>query len=396
MRLMWIFLLSSMAFAQAAPPPQAAQPQNSQVGAQRPPSNQGEEEEEAAAEQAAASTGSNVPPDAAVITIEGICDNAPSLTKSAAASKSGAASSTGAGCKTIVTRAQFEQLANALNPKMPPAVKRQLADVYPRLLALSHKGQEMGLDKDPHFQEMMKFATMQILAQEFTRQMQDKAANIPPAEIEKYYKDNPAKFQQVEMLRLFVPKTKQHVPKAGETPAAPKPAETAADEAAMKQKAEQLHARAVKGEDFTKLQKEAFDAAGIQASSPTVNLGKMARGSLPQEHEKVFDLQPGTVSELISDPGGYYVYKVVSKQTMPLKEATTDIRNTLQSQRMQDSMQSVIASVKPQLNEAYFGSSQPGAPGRNPRGMGARPGSTRPDAKPTGPPNSPPKPPPSN
>ena len=45
MRLMWIFLLSSMAFAQAAPPPQAAQPQNSQVGAQRPPSNQGEEEE---------------------------------------------------------------------------------------------------------------------------------------------------------------------------------------------------------------------------------------------------------------------------------------------------------------------------------------------------------------
>lgn len=390
MRLMWIILLSSMAFAQAAPP-QAAQPQNSQVRAQRPPSNQGEEEEEAAA-----SIGSNVPQDAAVITIEGICDNPPSLTKSTTASKSGAASSTGAGCKTIVTRAQFEQLANALNPKMPPAVKRQLADVYPRLLALSHKGQEMGLDKDPHYQEMLKFATMQILAQEFTRQMQEKAANIPPAEIEKYYKDNPAKFQQVEMLRLFVPKTKQHVPKAGETPAAPKPAETAADEAAMKREAEQVHARAVKGEDFTKLQKEAFDAAGIQSSSPTVNLGKMGRGSLPQEHEKVFDLQPGTVSELISDPGGYYVYKVVSKQTMPLKEATTDIRNTLQSQRMQDSMQAVIASVKPQLNEAYFGGSQSGAQERNPGGMGPRPSSTRPDTKPTGQPNSPPKPPPSN
>ena len=39
---------------------------------------------------------------------------------------------------------------------------------------------------------------------------------------------------------------------------------------------------------------------------------------------------------------------------MPLDQAKDEIHNTLQSQRMQDSMQSIATSVKTDLNQAYF------------------------------------------
>ena len=69
-----------------------------------------------------------------------------------------------------------------------------------------------------------------------------------------------------------------------------------AAERAMTKLAESLRARAAAGEDFVKLQKEAFDAAGMKIESPTVNLPSVRRTGLQAGHAAVFDLKPGEVS----------------------------------------------------------------------------------------------------
>jgi hypothetical protein len=153
----------------------------------------------------------------------------------------------------------------------------------------------------------------------------------------------------------------------------------------MKAEAEKIRQRAAAGEDFTELQKEAFEAAGLKATEPTVSLGKITRGNLPVTHEKVFELQVGQTSQLITDAGGYYVYKVVSKQQVPFAQAKPEIQNTLQTQRMQDRMESLINSIHPQLNPDYFGG-EAAAP------SAARPQATPSGSKPTAPPGANPSP----
>ena len=203
---------------------------------------------------------------------------------------------------------------------------------------------------------------------------------IPEAEIAKYYQDNPEKFQEVELLRIFVPKSKQNIAEAGAA-AAPK-ADTAADQAAMKTVADKIHSQAVSGADFQKLQQEAFDAAGIKSQSPSVNLGKITREGLPSNHQQVFDLQAGQVSPLLDDPGGFYIYKVVSKQQIPLDQARGEIHNFLQQQAFRKQIDAMIGSVKPQLNETYFGGPAPKGQ-RAPNQPVNQPPAGRPEAPPS-------------
>ena len=167
---------------------------------------------------------------------------------------------------------------------------------------------------------------MQVLSNELQRKIQKQAADIPDAEVEKYYKEHPESFEHYNVDRIFVPRTKQGDTEAKEEDKDEKLTDdekkskeaaekTKADEAeqAMTKLAEDLRTRAATGEDFAKLQKEAFDAAGMKIESPTVNLPNVRRTGLPPAHAAVFDLKPGEVSQVISDSGGHYIYKVNSK-----------------------------------------------------------------------------------
>jgi hypothetical protein len=69
----------------------------------------------------------------------------------------------------------------------------------------------------------------------------------------------------------------------------------------MTKVADNLRARAVQGEDFDKLQKEAYAAAGLSGKHPNTKVEKVRRTTLPANHQAVMDLKPGEVSEVISD-----------------------------------------------------------------------------------------------
>ena len=123
--------------------------------------------------------------------------------------------------------------------------------------------------------------------------------------------------------------------------------------------AESLRERAAAGEDFAKLQKEAVEAAGMKMDSPTVTMPKVRRTGLPPAHAAVFDLKAGEVSQVITDNGGHYVYKVESKEVLPLDQVKEEIRNTLKNLKMKDTMEAYTNSYHAETNEAYFGPAGP-------------------------------------
>jgi parvulin-like peptidyl-prolyl isomerase len=323
------------------------------------------------------------PPDVAenavVLTVKGVCPATPKIgaTSKTIASKTAVPAKKPADCKTEITRAQFEKIASGLSPNVTPQLKRQLETALPRFMAMSEAAKAKGLDKTPRFEQTMKIVKMQVLTQELQRSVQEEADKVPAETVAEYYKNNPEAYQQFSLDRLFIPRNKQVEPEdAAETKEEKLTEEQQkAKEAAEKTKQEQgeqeltkladtLRARAAAGEDFIKLQKEAFEAAGTKVDNPTVNLPKVRRTGLPPAHAAVFDLKVGEVSQVISDNGGHYIYKVVTKETLPLDQVKEEIHNKLKSERMKEAMDKYTNSFEATPNEAYFG--PPAAPGARP------------------------------
>jgi parvulin-like peptidyl-prolyl cis-trans isomerase-like protein len=375
-------LFGALSWGQAAPgapaPPQAPMP-----GAR------------AADRTPAPDTSASVPADAAVITVEGVCPPQPKPAAAKGATVKPASAKAPADCKTVITKAQFEKLASAITPNVTPQVRKQLSNVLPRYIAMSAAAKKQGLDKKPEFEETVKFAKMQILTNELQRKVQEDAAKVSDADIKAYYDAHADTYEQYSLERLFVPRNKQVQPelkdedkdkdeKLTDEQKKAKEAEKEAEEKTRTEQGEQemtkladsLRGRAAAGEDFAKLQKEAFEAAGMKIESPTVTLPKVRRSGLPPAHAAVFDLKVGDVSQVINDSGGHYIYKVDSKDQLSLDQTKQEIQNALSSQRTRDAMDKLNGSFKVETNEAYFGPPGPAMPpgrGMPPRGPSPRP-----------------------
>jgi hypothetical protein len=312
-------LLASLAYGQAAPP--------------APPPPAGEAPE------------IQVGPEDAVITVNGFCADR---------------AHPGNACKTVITRAQFEKLTEALQPGMSLSLRLNAANAYARNLRMSAAAEKRGLDKTPAFEEEMRYARMQLLSQDLTRALQAEANNITDADVEDYYKENQSSYEQSTLARIFVPHAKQDAAAHAEH----EDAQTKTDEEAMTKVADDLRVRAVNGEDPDKLQVEAYTEAGIPRTTSDTKMEKVRRATLPPRHEAVMDLKAGEVSEVFSDPGGaHFIYKMISKQALTLEEVKTEILGVIASHRYRDSMKSFQGDVV--FNDAYF--NPPGKPGTLPQ-----------------------------
>jgi hypothetical protein len=290
-------------------------------------------------------------PDDTVITLKGFCTDS---------------KQTGDACQTTITRVQFEKLADALQPSMSSPLRRQLATRYSMGLKMAAEAEKRGLDKQPSFEEKMYFARLQILSQELSSTLQADSAKVTDEDIKEYYDKNLPTYEQATFHRIIVPRTKQlttsaAVAKPGDKtipPPTPTEEQKKAAEDEMTKLADTLRARAAKGEDPDKLQKEAYVAAGLNGNVVNTKLENQRRSSLPPTHQAVMDLKAGEASEVISDPNsGHYIYIMVSKETLSLEKVTPDIRKLVSSQRYRDSMQSFQKDVD--LNDAYFGPTRP-------------------------------------
>jgi hypothetical protein len=322
-------------------------------------------------DSAASLTATGVAPNDVVISIRGFCDqrllvegttapksqsaplksdHAEPQTPGEPAAASNAAEARNGDCKTEVTRAQFEKLIDALGIGEDPSNKIKAAVRYPEMLVYAQKAQELEIEKDPKFQEKVKYTYLQLLWQGVTEDLARRARDMSDAEVEQQYRQHPETFEQVDLLRIYVPHERKHL----STPASPAKIEElrAADEAAMKIEAEQIRSKAVAGGDFEKLENEAYKFAGYSVDdAPDVKLGMVNRAEMPREYAGVvFDLKAGQVSDLIAAPQGWHIVKVRSRQTIPLNEA----KNILQRLRLQEAKDSLKSSISTDFNNAYF------------------------------------------
>jgi hypothetical protein len=284
---------------------------------------------------------SDVSPDTPVITINGVCD------KGAVA---------GQDCKTVVTREQFESIVKSQQPNLPPAARKQVATRLVNILLLSQKAHELGLDKGPEFDEQMYVAQLLAKARLASEHMQKEAAKVSDQEIADYYSAHANDFRTVSYDRLYVPKQKQ-VDATADKPNDPDvQKKRQASEAEMKEEADKLRARAAAGEDFSKLQQEAYDFAGMKLKASNTRVDKVRKNALPPTDAAIFDLKKGDVSQVFNDPQGYMVYKIEDFQVQPLSDIREEVARTLQGQKVKEMSESLqkTATNDTTYNDSYF------------------------------------------
>jgi hypothetical protein len=241
----------------------------------------------------------------------------------------------------------MDSLLDLLEPSASPTMRRQFAINYARLLAASTAAHRRHLEKDPNvaqqLQMQQKLAYMQVLANALYREIETETKTVPVSEMERYYSEHHRDFERGEVRRLVVPKQIL-------TEAAP-----SVDSSVLKSKAAELRARAAAGEDFDRLQQEAYRDLGIKAALLSTELGMVRRTSLPASESVVFDLDSGQVTPVLDSPSTFVVLKLESKKALSLEDSKPEIVTFLQRERTKQVLQNATESAKAQFNLQYFG-----------------------------------------
>lgn len=333
---------------QATPRPELVRPSPLHAGDHRlqPPMN-------SAADQ--------VPPDAVVIEIHGLCSDAGGATPAKPDS-----------CVTKMTRAQFDTMLSALgvnNRMASPAAMRSMAESYVQLMAMAAAAEKAGVDKEPRFSELLKVLRVRTLADAYRRSLEEKFGNPSDDEVAAYYNENKTKFEELRVDRIFIPRVNPRLLPAQQLEFGQKAGKVA----------EEIRQRAVNGEDIAKLQNEASRSLGVSAPAST-DIGAKRHGSLPPAIEKdVFALKGGEVTKVEVEPSGYNIYKLRSRDTMPLQLAKSEIVRELNRKNMEAAMKAATGNVHADLNEKFFKPQAPqGVQPRTPALMVVPPGATAP------------------
>jgi hypothetical protein len=393
-----VFAGAALAFAQTGTPPATQtppQPVSPSVQGEKPSSTP---PPTAGAPQAAQQPEPQVPETAPVITIDGLCavstngaakgsasgnvkgsgtGAVKSLARTgtatgAASSRSTSSASSTGDCKTQITRAEFEKLVRAVAPTAPPQYRRQIATKYVQILTAANEGVKLGVDKDPDFAEKLELTRLQLIGQDAERKLQTQASSVSDADLKAYYDQNPPAFEEITLTRLFVP----------HGPADAKQTDAATDPKAIAENARQ---QLMIGGDPEKIEKSTYEQLKNTSQPPSTKFGARRRNSLPAAQEqKLFAMKDGEVSEVISDPTGYAIYRVDEKRQLPFDKVKDEVKQTIARQRMADVSQKILGASKAEYNDAYFGPEVTNPPRMGPPGVpqGSRPPSPAPGTVP--------------
>jgi hypothetical protein len=273
-------------------------------------------------------------PDAAVITIKGFCP--------------GSASKGAPACSTIITRQQFSNMISAMsfNPQLAnnPVAVKAFAESYVQALLIADAAENAGMDKDPQFEELMRIIRVRTLADAYRRSLQQKNSSPSAEQIENYYKQNTARFDQVELDRVTIPLGNPKLAKEAQADFRQK-AQTLATEARL---------RLATGEEPGKVQAETYRTLGL-IPPLTTDLGTKRRGNLPGALEQeLFALKAGDVSKVQADPSSLTIYKIRTRSTLPLERVRAEIAQEIQQQAIQSALQAITGAIKTDFNDQYF------------------------------------------
>ena len=297
-----------------------------------------------------------VPPDQTVITIRGVCP-----ADMAAAGKSTVPSAQE--CVTKVTREQFDKLVKAFNPNnqpVPQAAQRKLAEAYVEILTFSEAAKSAGIENNPTFAEVMRVLRLRTLADMYRNELAEQLRNPPQQEIEAYYQQHQAEFEGARLSRIYLPKNNP----------APKATSEQTQEYTKKiqQVTDDIQARAAKGEDAEKLQKDAYATLGISATPPSTGVSNVRHGIFPPKiDQEIFSHKAGEVFRT-DEATGYFINRVESREPLPMESVKPQITQQIFRSKVEEKTKELTAPVHADFDERYFGpAAAAGAPTTPPR-----------------------------
>jgi hypothetical protein len=253
-------------------------------------------------------------------------------------------------CVTTISKDQFEDVLSAVSlggRAFSPGAIRNVADNYVQNLVLADAAMKAGVDKDPRIQELLRVVQMRTLAEAYRRALEEKYRSPSAEEIKIYYETNISKYQTVRAERLMIPKFNPRQPK-DQTGAFQKKAAVVAAE---------IRERAANGEPLDRLQNDAFLKLGITPPAVLPETGLRRRGTFPPGvEEEVFLLKPGEASKVLSETGGFVVYRMLEKPVYTLEQVKGEIVRDIYQQKMEVAVKGALRSVKAEFNDQYFAS----------------------------------------
>jgi peptidyl-prolyl cis-trans isomerase C len=165
-------------------------------------------------------------------------------------------------------------------------------------------------------------------------------AQVSEAEKRKFYDENSDQMKRPEQAHV------SHILVKAEAGSTPEAREQA------KAKAEDLHQRVLKGEDFAMLARENSDDPGSKANGG--DLSWMSRGqTVPPFEEAAFALKPGEVSDVVETRFGYHIIKLAEirpEGMMDYEEVEERIGEFLGQQRLQQEIESEVNALRDKAN----------------------------------------------
>jgi PPIC-type PPIASE domain len=335
----------AMAGSNAAPADNAATPAASAGNTNGPPAT------------AAPKAAPDVPENATVITLHGLCSNADGSAELPKDPKT---------CALTISRDQFEDVVSAVSlggQVFTSGAIRNVADTYVQNLILADAALKTGVDKDPRVQKLLELVRNRTLAEAYRHAAEEKYRTPSAEEIEKYYRANITQYEAVKTERIFIPKFNPRSPK--DNGDFLKKAEAVANE---------MRDRAGKGESADKLQSEGVMKLGIPAPAFLPENGLRRRASFPSDVVRdVFALKPGEVTKIQNEAGGFAIYRLITKDTWTVDQVRGEIVRDIFRQKMEADVKGVLQSVQADMNQQYFApavTAQPAAlpapiPGKN-------------------------------
>ena len=128
----------------------------------------------------------------------------------------------------------------------------------------------------------------------------------------------------------------------------------AADEDAVRARAEQILEEARSGADFAALATEHSEDEG--SATQGGDLGLFGRGRMVPEFEEVaFSLEPGAISDLVKTQFGFHIIKVTERQegsVRPLEDVREQIEDQIKWQRAQTQAEQLSSTIEGELQGA--------------------------------------------
>jgi peptidyl-prolyl cis-trans isomerase C len=267
-------------------------------------------------------------------------------------------------------------------PEDAPAVERQvLDDLISRQLLLSKSTEADKSKAKVQFEaSLQKFKTagkltdeefnqrlsQQLRIQDLTRQQWEQQSieramlpivlqrelkiDITTDEARKFYDENPAKFEQPEMVRAahILISTRSTDPDAALSGGRPKTTELSDDQKAAKKKlAEDLLKRARAGEDFAKLAKEYSEDPGSKENGGeyTFPRGQM----MPEFEAAAFSLNTNQISDIVATTYGYHIIKLYEKipaKKIDFDKEASDIKDYLAQREIQKQFPTYVQGLR--------------------------------------------------